>query len=118
MSNQENPNSGYVVPAKQIATVFRPGSEQRAKFEQFIEEDNELGLRDWLWAGNWSSYLPHVVDVYIPRDTDTVEEPMKVGEMYIVFDEEELFEKTPSEKMTRLQSYAIEPEKRNWSVWG
>ena len=114
MSMQEYPSSGYVVP---LSTI-----------NQFLTDEEQQTLKKCLRAGNdnhaqtlLSSKFPKgfpEFDFYKPRDEDTVFEPMEQGEWYLVFDEDELYIKKPTDSHMVMNSFGIKPEFARWSVWG
>lgn len=122
MSMNENPGSGYVLPAADLVTVI-PNALQ-GSFKAALDEGWE-DVRDWIeahWAKCQEVY-PSLPDldpnsVYRPADEDTVDgETMEHGVIYVMFDESDLFIKTPSAANLFMEKKSIKPRHSRWSVW-
>jgi hypothetical protein len=61
--------------------------------------------------------IPSVSEVYFHGDEDTSEE-MERGAFYLIFDEGDLFVKTPKPAFNLLKDYGAEPKLTRWTVWG
>lgn len=115
MSMRENPGSGYVVDAYKM-TPFLPES-QRAAYEDALENcDRETAAN--ILGEHLPQEFPMFSDVYIPTDEDTVDDPMETGGIYVIFDEEDLYVRTPKPEMEHISALGVTPEFVRWSVWG
>lgn len=118
MAMRENPASGYVIEASKLERFFP--ERLRPTFHEAIENGAEAfgEFMDNNWPGIGEG-LPLFESIYSPADEDTVDgETMQKGGIYVIFEEDELFEKKPTAAMTKLRQFDAEPQHSRWSVWG
>ncbi len=115
MSMREYPNSGYVAALEEVKTLLN--EEQKAELQGILEEGGALDdIKDFLEEALPPSFP--AFDVYQPSDEDIVDESMEQGEYYLVFNEDDLFDKVPKQALNSLVLSGIFPELANWSVYG
>lgn len=117
MGMRENPASGYVLPISALAPLYE--GELREKFDSLVEDYDREGMSDFLNV-NLPDEFPPFTEVYIPADEDTVDgEALVQGEMYLIFDETDLFERKKSPALVALEErLSTVPQYSRWSVWG
>jgi hypothetical protein len=114
MSMREYPNSGYLLPIKEVAHLLKT-KEQIELLEKLIADENDVELEKLI---SQIELLPPC-DIWTPCDTDTVdEEEIKTGETYLVFDQDALYEMTPKNCLIEMQKRNVKPIKSSWSIWG
>lgn len=115
MSMQDCPCSGYIVPLDKVTALLSP--ESQVEFAKALKNGmNNQDITDFL-----SNKLPKNIptfSVYRPCNEDNLYDEMVSGEYYAIFDESDLFVKTPSRGMLKLQQYGITPEFTQWTIWG
>ena len=112
MSQQEYPNFGYVVKASNLLLLLP--SDSRAEFEALLVEENfEIAAKLFREHSNFPE--PHFFRL---GDEDTPDEDMERGELYAMFDEDDLFEKKLSLVGESMQQLGVEPKLQRWSIWG
>ena len=116
MSNHENPCAGYLLPARDLKS-FLPHELQ----EQF---ENAVDDCDWETTGNllrnnWPETFPQLGDVFLLGDEDTGDGEMEQGEIYVQFDQDELFILTPTIGLEALKhAGGKEPQHHQWTIYG
>jgi len=121
MSMREYPDSGYIVPLETIRKHLceRENVSVQAELDKLLDvcEFDPESISDFL-DENLPSSFPHC-GVFRPSDTDTVDdELMEQGEWYVVFHEDDLYERKLSEAGEALKQVGIEPTLSHWSIWG
>lgn len=118
MSMEESPGSAYVLEARKI--IPHLAEEYRAGAEELIEEQDTSGLQDFLCKPEvWPEDFPPIASVYRPGDEDTVDGVnMVTGEVYLLFEQEDLYILRPKPITNRMEVMGIKPELSNFSVWG
>ena len=107
-------NHGYTVKASELI-VTMPG-EHQDRFKTLVEEG------DWEEAQNMiDEHL--TVDIPIPylfvmSDETHDSDGLEMGEMYAVWDTDELFEMIPLTGLELLKQQNINPELNNWVSYG
>lgn len=114
MSMREYPCSGYVVSASQFADRL-----PKDKLSKYLDalNDGDRETVEQILSECLSHQLPPFT-VFCPRDTDTVDEPMEVGMTYVIFDEDDLYIKSPTPALVNLQAVGLQPQFCQWCVWG
>jgi hypothetical protein len=121
---KENINSGYVAPVEDLAKILP--RQYLSQFENIMSRTDLdcFELRDTVEA--WlnlcqlnNDFTVPIVSIFTPCTEDTVDNiVMEQGKVYVVFDEGDLFTKTPTELMASLIKKGVLPEETEWSVWG
>jgi hypothetical protein len=121
---KENLNSGYVAPVEDLAKILP--RQYLSQFENIMSRTDLdcFELRDTVEA--WlnlcqlnNDFTVPIVSIFTPCTEDTVDNiVMEQGKVYVVFDEGDLFTKTPTELMASLIKKGVLPEETEWSVWG
>lgn len=114
---QENPGSGYFVPATQIAPLL-PDAARAAYLEQIANNDEEAV--EQILSEVYPPNLPKFVDIRIPSDTDTFDDPdtVRTGVMYLVFAEDDLYIRTETEAHKNLLRHNVVPHFAAYTIWG
>jgi hypothetical protein len=122
MSMRENPGSGYVVKLDDLkAAVLKALPEaKQAQFSRAVED--AIGHSDALIEAI-SPYmkglqLPIPEHVFELGDDDETGDELERHQWYVLFDESELYVRTPKAEFTRLKSLKVEPKFHNWAVFG
>lgn len=114
MSMHNTAASGHVLKASDL-TKHLPRSiqEQYAKFvEEGDNESVETLLRDHLPRA-----FPPFESVFVMND-EWESDQLERGEMYVCFDESDLFTKTPTSQMLALERVHLSPTFSRWVTWG
>lgn len=115
MSMREYPTSGYVVEASKFTDLLP--EDQRAAYQEALDDQDTESAKNIL-AEHLPENFPCFSDVYRPAEEDTVDEPMETGGMYVVFDEEDMYVRTPTPGRIALLDAGLMPDLQHWSVWG
>jgi hypothetical protein len=105
---------GFVVKASEF-TNFLP-SNLREKYTQAIA-DQDTDLVDEILGENAPAEFPEFESSFKLKDEDESENLTK-GEIYICFQDEDLYFQTPKPGLNFLKSKGINPEFERWVVWG
>lgn len=103
--------SGYVVPAKKLATLFI--GKTKADYLQLLNEKDEEKLEEFLMK-ELPDYYPVPEQVF---EFKTGEEGLTPGVIYALFANCDLFTCTPSDKLIALKNKKIEPTFENWTTF-
>ena len=115
MGMREYPSSGYVVEASKLLSSLP--QDQQAAYQTALEDcDTEVAQN--ILSEHLPESFPCFLEVWCPSAEDTVDEPMEVGGMYVIFDEADLYVRTPTPGMEALTQFGVTPEFQRWSVWG
>jgi hypothetical protein len=106
------PCSGYTV----LVTDFKPllTAQQQQELDSLIEDPAAKDKICDLLAT--IPGIPPIVEIFYYGEEEFSDE-LEQGNFYVVFDESDLFEKTPKHGLTFLNSAQINPEFARWSVW-
>ena len=113
MSMREYPTRGYTV---NIESVYPLLTNEQTEYLKSRLEDGDLD-EIALFIENTLDYLPDF-DVFRPSETDTCDDNMQEGEFYLIFDENDLFERKPKDVLVKMIENGMQPTLCNWSVWG
>ena len=111
---QDIPASGYVVPANQFKPLL---TSKQVKELETLMEDPSAGEEICELLNSCIPNLPPVSEVHFHGDEDNSDD-LEHGNFYIIFDEEDLFEKTPKPALAFLREKNAEPSLCRWTVWG
>ena len=115
MSMQDTPATGYVLEAHKAILLLKLSD--RIAAELIYEDDNSEGLQDYL-EKNLPCEFPRPAEVFILSDEDTSED-LERGQMYVRWDEEELYIRTDTPAMKAIRNSLGEiPKPALWTVWG
>jgi len=114
MSMKNTGASGYIVKASELESLIPAAS--KAEYQKLIENQNWEGITEFLY-GKISEGFPPFESVFMHGDEDESDD-LERGEIYVEFAEEDLFVKTPTPTLIKLQSIGIEPKFTRWVVWG
>jgi hypothetical protein len=122
MSMRENPGSGYVVKLddlKEAIIKVLPEAE-KAKFTEDL--DAAIGDPDAVIEAlapcMEGMQLPVPEHVFELGPDDEPDDELERNTWYVLFDESELFVRTPTAELTRLKSLKVEPKLHNWAIFG
>jgi len=105
-------SSGYLVVASKL-TKLLPESVR-------ISYENAVVDGDWEKAGNilsesWPTNFPVVESVFtMDDDAEFDDDNLQRGEMYVQFDEDDLYISLPTTAMINLSQAGVLPENRKW----
>jgi hypothetical protein len=115
-NSRQFPGSAYVVQAVKIKEHLP--KEKQEKYQELLNDGDTEAIPDWL-TENWPDLWPCFESVYCPADEDTVDgETMEQGEIYVLFGEEDLYVKTPTDELKVMNKAGINPQFSRFSVWG
>jgi len=106
-------NSGWIVPVAELAPLFNNG--ELKKFLSLLETDEVELIENFLWDN-----LPRTIpkpEVFMMAD-DAESQELEADVVYASFDESDLFESKPTEKLKALQAQGIDPELMSWVTFG
>jgi hypothetical protein len=107
MSMREYPGSAYVLPVEKVLDHL--SEDKRNQLKSLIEKDDTEAIDEFLvefMPDDWPQYE----SIYRPSDEDTVDdETMEPGHIYILFNEEDLYVKTPTDAMKNLHKLGLTP---------
>jgi len=106
--------SGYVVKAS-VFTSFLP-EHLREQFTQAITDQN-TELVDEILGENAPEAFPTFESSFFLKDEDTTDNLDK-GEVYICFQDDDLYHLVPKPELEFLHSKGIKPEFERWTTWG
>ena len=107
--------SGYVVKASALIKLFPPDKQE--EYNKLVVK-NEWGEKiDEFFRDNFLHYYPRPYGILEVND-ETESEDLESGETYVIFNESDLFEKTPRKELQSLLKKGITPEFSNWVIWG
>ena len=116
MSMLESPVNGYVVEARKLILAIMPDA--REKFQELLNENDDFELSDFIQE-NLMPGMPVPTSVYTLSDEDTAGKDMELGETYVIFDEDVLYELVVKSSTELLQTQIGEvPKEQNWIVYG
>ncbi len=122
MSMRQNPGSGYVVKLddlKEAIIKVLPEAE-KAKFA----EDLDAAIGDPDAVIEALAPCMEVMQLPVPEHVfelgadDEPDDELERNTWYVLFDESELFVRTPTAELTRLKSLKVEPKLHNWAIFG
>jgi hypothetical protein len=114
MSMKNYAGSGWLIKASDIEPLLPVL--HRVKYRELLENGDWEGIQDFL-SENWPDNLPKFNDVYLHADEDESED-LEHGEIYVSFDESDLFVKTPTPAFAAMKSANVEPKFQRWVQWG
>ena len=114
MSMQNYANAGWVIPVSEIFTELDSKTVER--LTPFIEEHDSTEVEAIL-DECWPKDYPKFNTVFVMGEEDESED-LTVGEMYIEFAEDELYEKQPTREMKILTAKGIVPVDSKWVTFG
>lgn len=114
MSMQDTACSGYTVKASAF-TKFIPES-LREQFTKAIEEQN-AELVDEILNEHLPAEFPGYESAFTLKDEDNAD-ALEKGEVYVIFQDEDLFIQTPTREAEALRAAGIIPEFNRWTSWG
>lgn len=119
MSMQSYPCHGYVMNIKSLLPLLPEASRKAA--EKLVEDYDEDSLRGLL-DEELPADLPRASQVFHLSDTDGLgyRADMEQGETYVMFDEDDLYEKREKPGLAALKKATDGkgPQHSSWSVYG
>jgi len=107
--------SGYIVKASELETLL-PNAIAKAEYRELIENQDWEGVAEFL-DGEMPEGFPAFESVFLHGDEDESVD-LEQGEIYVEFAESDLFVKTPTPALAKLQGAGIDPKFTRWVVWG
>ena len=106
--------SGYVVKASDFTPLLPEHLQE--KFTQAIA-DKDTELVNEILGENAPEAFPTFESSFMLRDEDEAENLTK-GEVYICFQDEDLYVQKPNAELLFLVANGIKPEFERWVTWG
>ncbi len=114
MSMRSIPASGYTVKASEFTKVL-PENQQERYAKAITDQDAELV--DEILNEHLPQDFPGYEQVYLVAEEDESDE-LEKGEVYVVFDESDLYVKEPTRQHEIMRFQEISPKFSRWTVWG
>ena len=114
MSMKNYGASGYLIKASDIEP-FLPVL-HRVEYRELLENGDWEGIQEFL-EENLPPIFPPCCEVYLHSDENESED-LEHGEIYVTFDESDLFVKTPTPIMQALETAKVAPKYQRWVQWG
>lgn len=115
MSMRDIPASGYVINGRLLVPTL-PQEYQVAATQALDDQDCEAFNE--ILNFHLPEVFPDYQQAFLFGDEDTSEE-LERGEVYVIFDESDLFVKTPKPELLAFRkAVGKDPEYQRWSVWG
>ena len=114
MSMQDVPCSGYTVKASAF-TPLLPES-IRERYTKAIEEQ-DWETTDEILNEHMPADFPGYESCFVLGDEDNAE-GLDRGEVYVIFQDEDLFTQVPTRAHDLLRAQGILPEFNRWTLWG
>jgi hypothetical protein len=114
MSMQSTGASGYVVKASAFTNLLP--EPLREKYTQAIA-DGDAELVNEILGENAPEQFPFFESSFKLNEEDNAENITK-GEVYICFQEDDLYFMRPKPELDFLMAHGIKPEFERWCVWG
>lgn len=106
--------SGYLIKASDLEPLLPVL--HRVEYRELLESMDQEEIQNFL-SENWPANFPPFNDVYIHAEEDESED-LEHGEIYVSFDESDLFVKTPTPAFEVLKAANVEPKFQRWVQWG
>ena len=113
MSMRDYANSGHLVNVKELVS-FVPVDITK-QFNQ-AEHDGDWETMESLLDEHLISTFPKFAAVFVVRDEDETED-MRSGDMFALFDEDDLYVKTKTPEMLAMESLGVIPKFNRWTTW-
>lgn len=121
MSMRNYPASGYIVKLDDLKSAIAKALSGTGR-ELFLEDletnmDDTDNMLDILGEGAQTIQLPAPESVFQLTESDDADEDLDQNTWYVTFYEADLFVRTPTAELTRMESLKIKPELRHWSIY-
>ena len=117
MGMREYPNYGYVVPLSKFYQFFTDMEVAIIK-AKLADGLDDYELQEYI-ERIWPPTFPKFVQIFIPGDEATVDDTIMFRQgIYVIFAEDDLFEKKPKQFTKMLENVDAKPELTAWSVFG
>lgn len=107
-------NSGYLIKASDL-TKHLPVNLQ-PEYTALLEDADWSAVEDFI-DKNMPTQFPKPESVFLFGGDDESED-LEKGEMYVYFNEDDLFTKVPTKGMEVMTAKDIKPVFRQWVTWG
>lgn len=107
--------SGHVLKASDLTKILP--KESQKEYTEAIEAQNWELVAEIL-DGNIPVEFPPMESVFVHGDEDSSEGELEKGEIYVTFDETDLFTKTKTPELVAMEKVGIEPKFVRWNTWG
>lgn len=115
MGMREHPCAGHVVPVAELYARF-PGLESLVREWEAVALDPE-DIERWL-RERWDSQWPDLLSVFALGDEDTPGEGLEPDVLYVLLDDDQMYERVPTPALRQLRKDGISPRFAIWSIWG
>lgn len=115
MSMKDIACSGHVIKASDLTKILP--DEMQKEYTAAIEDQN-WELVGEILDGNIPTEFPPFESVFVHSDEDSSDGELDKGEIYVCFDETDLFTKAKTPEMVALEKVGIEPKFVRWTTWG
>ena len=114
MSMTDTACSGYTVKASEF-TCFIPES-VRERYQKSLE-DGDWETTNEILNEHMPADYPGYESCFVLKDEDNCD-GLERGEVYVIFQDEDLFVQTPTRAHDLMKSQGIYPEFNRWTSWG
>jgi hypothetical protein len=112
MSMKNYNSTGYLLKAREI-TLLLP-AEVRAVYQDAVDNGDWEGAQG-IAQPNWPKHFPPIECIFtLDDEAEFEEEDLEKGEMYVQFDESDLYEKKPTVALSNLMVEGVRPVYRRW----
>lgn len=103
-------NAGYVIKAIELEPLIP--EEHKEEYNSLIDDGDADAVMDLLFK---IEGLPHPEYVFVA--TEEIESELEEDTMYLVFDVDYLYERTPKPVLNQLRKAGIDPEYQSWVTY-
>jgi hypothetical protein len=106
---------GFVIPANQLTKLFYKDVQEH--YIKLLDEEDVEELKVFT-DSNLPNNFPKPNSFFRFNSDEHESEDLTEDGIYALFDEEDLYIKTPSPKLEELRDAGVEPEHSTWVTWG
>lgn len=111
---QDTACSGHTVKASEF-TRFIPHDIQEVFTKAIADQDYEKV--DEILDEHMPTDFPGYESAFVLKDEDNAD-GLERGEVYVIFQDEDLFVQTPTRAHDLMKAHGISPEFNRWTTWG
>jgi len=102
---------GYVVPVSDLIPLFKVDGE---RLRELYEDNDDEGVFQFFQENYEGAEIPTVATVFTLGDDDDAND-LETGNMYAVFEEDDLIVKTKRPACSALEARGVEPKFETWT---
>ena len=114
MSMKDTACSGYTVKASAFTPVLPESIRER--YTKAIEDQDWENV-DEILNEHMPADFPGYESAFVLNDEDN-SDGLERGEVYVIFQDEDLFVQTPTRAHDLMKAQGISPEFNRWTTWG